>query len=98
MTPTGFVITSFNLSLGVCLQGPVNFVSLKSVNPNLQALAMAMSTVCIHIFGDVPSAPLVGLFQVLFKSFPHLVKYVASNRVICEVTQSSNKTPPLYHG
>ncbi|KAG0605674.1 hypothetical protein M758_9G078900 [Ceratodon purpureus] len=44
-------------------QGPVNFVSLRSVNPNLQALAMAMSTVCIHIFGDVPSAPLVGLFQ-----------------------------------
>lgn len=35
-----------------------------SVNPSLQALAMAMSTVCIHVFGDVPSAPLVGFFQV----------------------------------
>jgi len=45
------------------IQGPVNFVSLESVNPNLQALAMAISTVCIHVFGDVPSAPIVGLFQ-----------------------------------
>jgi len=25
---------------------------------------MAMSTVAIHIFGDVPSAPLVGVVQV----------------------------------
>lgn len=44
-------------------QGPVNSLSLMSVNPSLQALAMAMSTVCIHVFGDVPSAPLVGFFQ-----------------------------------
>lgn len=48
------------------VQGPVNFVSLETVNPSLQALAMAMSTVCIHVFGDVPSSPLVGLFQVWF--------------------------------
>lgn len=48
----------------VCWQGPVNFVSLRSVSPNLQALAMAMSTVCIHVLGDVPSAPIVGAIQV----------------------------------
>ncbi|KAG0562247.1 hypothetical protein KC19_9G130000 [Ceratodon purpureus] len=45
------------------VQGPVNFVSLRSVSPNLQALAMAMSTVCIHVLGDVPSAPIVGAIQ-----------------------------------
>jgi hypothetical protein len=44
-------------------QGPVNGVSVRSVDPQLQALAMAISTDCIHIFGDVPSALLVGLFQ-----------------------------------
>jgi len=26
---------------------------------------MAMSTVAIHIFGDVPSSPLVGVLQVI---------------------------------
>lgn len=45
------------------IQGPVNTVSLVSVHPSLKALAMAMSTVCIHVFGDVPSSPLVGLLQ-----------------------------------
>ena len=46
-------------------QGPVNFVSLRSVSPTLMPLAMAMSTVFIHVFGDVPSSPIVGAFQVL---------------------------------
>ncbi|KAL3538745.1 hypothetical protein ACH5RR_002111 [Cinchona calisaya] len=50
-------------------QGPVNFVCLHSVNPNLRALSMAMSTVAIHIFGDVPSAPLVGVFQDRVKNW-----------------------------
>jgi hypothetical protein len=45
-------------------QGPVNFVTLWSVTPVLRPLSMAMSTVLIHIFGDVPSAPIVGAFQV----------------------------------
>ncbi|KAL3350383.1 hypothetical protein AABB24_023052 [Solanum stoloniferum] len=44
-------------------QGPVNYVCLHSVNPGLRPLAMAMSTVSIHIFGDVPSSPLVGVVQ-----------------------------------
>lgn len=44
-------------------QGPVNFLSLQCVSTELRPLAMAVSTVCIHIFGDVPSSPLVGLLE-----------------------------------
>ncbi|CAH1445032.1 unnamed protein product [Lactuca virosa] len=44
-------------------QGPVNFVCLHSVKPSLRPLSMAISTVSIHIFGDVPSSPLVGILQ-----------------------------------
>ncbi|CAK8577905.1 unnamed protein product [Lathyrus sativus] len=44
-------------------QGPVNYVCLHSVKPSLRPLSMAMSTVAIHIFGDVPSSPLVGVVQ-----------------------------------
>ncbi|ONM60117.1 ARM repeat superfamily protein [Zea mays] len=45
------------------LPTPVNFVCLHAVKPHLRPLAMAVSTVSIHIFGDVPSSPLVGLLQ-----------------------------------
>ncbi|KAJ4800436.1 Major facilitator superfamily protein [Rhynchospora pubera] len=44
-------------------QGPVNYICLHSVKPSLRPLSMAISTVSIHIFGDVPSSPLVGLLQ-----------------------------------
>ncbi|CAI9104168.1 OLC1v1002793C1 [Oldenlandia corymbosa var. corymbosa] len=44
-------------------QGPVNFVCLHCVKPSLRPLSIAMSTVSIHIFGDVPSSPLVGVLQ-----------------------------------
>ncbi|XP_026393269.1 probable sphingolipid transporter spinster homolog 2 isoform X3 [Papaver somniferum] len=44
-------------------QAPVNFVCLHCVKPSLRPISMAMSTVAIHIFGDVPSSPLVGLLQ-----------------------------------
>ncbi|XP_028803373.1 probable sphingolipid transporter spinster homolog 2 isoform X2 [Neltuma alba] len=44
-------------------QGPVNYICLHSVQPSLRPLSMAMSTVAIHVFGDVPSSPLVGVFQ-----------------------------------
>ncbi|MED6145569.1 hypothetical protein PIB30_026428 [Stylosanthes scabra] len=44
-------------------QGPVNYVSLHCVKPSSRPLSMAMSTVAIHIFGDVPSSPLVGVLQ-----------------------------------
>ncbi|EXB51443.1 putative sphingolipid transporter spinster-2-like protein [Morus notabilis] len=44
-------------------QGPVNFICLHCVAPNMRPLSMAISTVSIHIFGDVPSSPLVGVLQ-----------------------------------
>ncbi|KAF3630222.1 putative sphingolipid transporter spinster 2 [Capsicum chacoense] len=44
-------------------QGPVNYVCLHCVKPSLRPLSMAMSTVSIHLFGDVPSSPLVGVVQ-----------------------------------
>ncbi|KAL7583543.1 hypothetical protein Lser_V15G45949 [Lactuca serriola] len=44
-------------------RGPVNLVCLNSVKPSLRPLSMAISTVSIHIFGDVPSPPLFGILQ-----------------------------------
>ncbi|KAI5071219.1 hypothetical protein GOP47_0013470 [Adiantum capillus-veneris] len=44
-------------------QGPVNYLTMQCVSSELRPLAMAVSTVCIHVFGDVPSSPLVGLLQ-----------------------------------
>lgn len=44
-------------------QGPVNFVCLHCVVPSMRPLSMAISVVAIHIFGDVPSSPLVGILQ-----------------------------------
>ncbi|XVF00684.1 hypothetical protein REPUB_Repub04eG0022300 [Reevesia pubescens] len=44
-------------------QGPVNYICLHCVKPSLRPLSMAISTVSIHIFGDVPSSPLVGVLQ-----------------------------------
>ncbi|KAL8137255.1 hypothetical protein V2J09_003256 [Rumex salicifolius] len=44
-------------------QAPVNYVCLHCVKPSLRPLSMAMSTVAIHVFGDVPSSPLVGILE-----------------------------------
>ncbi|KAF7127504.1 hypothetical protein RHSIM_Rhsim11G0144900 [Rhododendron simsii] len=44
-------------------QGPVNYICLHCVQPSMRPLSMAMSVVAIHIFGDVPSSPLVGVLQ-----------------------------------
>ena len=44
-------------------QAPVNYICLHSVKPSLRPLSMAMSTVSIHILGDVPSSPIVGFIQ-----------------------------------
>ncbi|KAL5787898.1 hypothetical protein ACOSP7_004847 [Xanthoceras sorbifolium] len=45
------------------IQGPVNYICLHCVKPSMRPLSMAISTVSIHIFGDVPSSPLVGVLQ-----------------------------------
>ncbi|CAM8921946.1 unnamed protein product [Rhodiola kirilowii] len=52
-------------------QAPVNYVCLHCVKPSLRPLSMAMSTVSIHIFGDVPSSPLVGVLQDHIKNWRH---------------------------
>ncbi|KAI4367163.1 hypothetical protein MLD38_022931 [Melastoma candidum] len=44
-------------------QAPVNFVNLHCVKPSLRPLSMAVATVSIHVFGDVPSSPLVGVLE-----------------------------------
>ncbi|XP_022762848.1 probable sphingolipid transporter spinster homolog 2 isoform X2 [Durio zibethinus] len=44
-------------------QAPVNYICLHCVKPSLRPISMAISTVSIHIFGDVPSSPLVGVLQ-----------------------------------
>ena len=40
--------------------GPVNTLILESVPANLRASAMALSIFCIHLFGDLWSAEIVG--------------------------------------
>ncbi|KAK7246672.1 hypothetical protein RIF29_41542 [Crotalaria pallida] len=57
------VLFSIGELLVFATQGPVNYVCLHSVDPSLRPLSMAMSTVAIHVFGDVPSSPLVGILQ-----------------------------------
>ncbi|KAK4764559.1 hypothetical protein SAY86_025649 [Trapa natans] len=65
----GFIVLfSVGELLVFATQAPVNFVCLHCVKPSLRPLSMAMSTVSIHIFGDVPSSPLVGVLQV--RTFP----------------------------
>ncbi|XP_023530643.1 probable sphingolipid transporter spinster homolog 2 isoform X2 [Cucurbita pepo subsp. pepo] len=60
----GFVVLfAIGELLVFAIQGPVNFICLHCVKPSLRPLSMAISTVSIHIFGDVPSAPLVGVLQ-----------------------------------
>ncbi|XP_058777445.1 probable sphingolipid transporter spinster homolog 2 [Vicia villosa] len=61
---SGFIVFfSVGELLIFATMAPVNYVSLRCVKPSLRPLAMAISTVSIHIFGDVPSAPLVGVLQ-----------------------------------
>ncbi|XP_052193518.1 probable sphingolipid transporter spinster homolog 2 isoform X2 [Diospyros lotus] len=57
------VLFSIGELLVFATQGPVNYICLHCVNPSMRPLSMAMSTVAIHIFGDVPSSPLVGVLQ-----------------------------------
>lgn len=62
------------------LQGPVNYICLHCVKPSMRPLAMAMSTVSIHLFGDVPSSPLVGVLEVSLPIFVimHITYYYDS--------------------
>ncbi|XP_030538362.1 probable sphingolipid transporter spinster homolog 2 [Rhodamnia argentea] len=44
-------------------QAPVNYINLQCVKPSMRPLSMAIATVALHVFGDVPSSPLVGVLQ-----------------------------------
>jgi hypothetical protein len=57
----------------------VNYICLHCVKPSLRPLSMAMSTVSIHIFGDVPSSPLVGVLQVHNTSFTLIFQLILSS-------------------
>ncbi|XP_078436090.1 putative sphingolipid transporter spinster homolog 2 [Wolffia australiana] len=60
----GFIVLfSIGELLIFATQAPVNYVCLHCVKPSMRPLSMALSTVSIHIFGDVPSSPLVGVLQ-----------------------------------
>ncbi|KAJ8447484.1 hypothetical protein Cgig2_019478 [Carnegiea gigantea] len=59
----GLLLDYMTSSISNAFKAPVNFVCLHCVKPSLRPLSMAMSTVAIHVFGDVPSSPLVGVLQ-----------------------------------
>ncbi|KAF8410655.1 hypothetical protein HHK36_003187 [Tetracentron sinense] len=59
----GYVLDCMSSTISNAFKGPVNYVCLHCVKPSMRPLSMAMSTVAIHIFGDVPSSPLVGVLQ-----------------------------------
>ena len=44
-------------------QAPSNALVLWSVPPDQRAMAMSISVVCMHVFGDVPAPPLIGLLE-----------------------------------
>ena len=54
-------------SLGQCAMfgtmAPGNAVAMWSVPPGLRPLAMSMSVVAMHLLGDCPASPLIGLLQ-----------------------------------
>jgi len=45
-------------------QSPANVVAMESVPPVLRPLAIAFSTIAVHVLGDVPSPPILGAIQV----------------------------------
>lgn len=66
-----YIARVFNTVPNICVhfQAPVNFICLHCVKPSLRPMSMAISTVAIHLFGDVPSSPLVGVLQVCLHRF-----------------------------
>ena len=63
-----FVVFGVGSMMVFSATGPINSATIwvvqgDGVKPTMQSLAMSVSTVCVHVFGDVPSPPLVGLIQ-----------------------------------
>lgn len=60
-------------------QAPSNALTLWSVPPGLRPLAISLSVVVMHLLGDVPSPPLLGLLQA------HLQNWRASMAIMALV-------------
>ena len=59
-----FLLTmTVGLILIFAIQGPINIVPLWSTPYLLRPFACALYTVSIHVFGDVPSAPIAGKYH-----------------------------------
>jgi MFS family permease len=43
--------------------GPINAATVNIVSPTMRATALALQILVIHLFGDVPSPPLIGLIS-----------------------------------
>ena len=67
MAAPSFGVFSLIFSIGEFLlfvtQAPSNALILWSVPPQQRALAISLSVVSMHLFGDVPMPPLLGLLQ-----------------------------------
>jgi MFS transporter, Spinster family, sphingosine-1-phosphate transporter len=61
--PNQWIVPSLSLSVFLIFlgTGPVNAATLNAVPANLRATAMAGQLLMIHLLGDAPSAPLIGL-------------------------------------
>ncbi|MBA0772155.1 hypothetical protein Gotri_007576 [Gossypium trilobum] len=84
----GFILDRLSASIYKAFIAPVNYASLHCVKPSLRPLSMAISTVSIHIFGDVPSSPLMGVLQLLFLKYiyelaqSHVALFVTGDDVL----------------
>lgn len=69
-------------ALGQCAMfatmAPGNAVALWAVPPGLRPLAMSMSVVAMHILGDVPAPPLLGLLESKVKNWRISMSVLAS--------------------
>ena len=57
-------IVGFVMAAQLCLwmyNSPINALLVNSVDPGLRARAFGLSILCIHLFGDVLSPPLIGM-------------------------------------
>ncbi|KAL0384367.1 UNVERIFIED_CONTAM: putative sphingolipid transporter spinster2 [Sesamum radiatum] len=83
----------YRRAAGICYSGPCKLCLSALCQASLRPLSMAISTVSIHIFGDVPSSPLVGLLQEFFLN--SVDRYNEDNEHPATAVDKSNSTPLL---
>ena len=89
-----------------CVQAPVAALCMWCVPTDLRPLGVSMMTVSIHLLGDVPSPPLVGLLQVGWRANSSawhgcnsshglrlglLLPSALASRVVCVVQRASTR-------